>query len=341
MIKKTPYEALYYSTLPGVSIVDIQAKKPLPEVDVSPVELRMDKNGIYGIVKGFSAPEEYHWRFEIVKPALRLLYCQWDLEVLDRRVLAIVGPRNITSYGQQVLEELFSHLQHFNVTTVSGIASWVDTLCHELSIQYGIPTIAILGGWFATFLRWRKRALMERIVASGGLILSEYKHKQEATRWTFPQRNRIIAGIADAIFLPEARPDSGSLLTADEGIKLKKPVGAPMNNIFIESSLWTNRYITEGYITPISSVLSFIEKHFERVREAKKELPVDLTEEEILILNAFHERSEIKMREILSWVPLEVSEIMAHLSMLEMKWVIGESSPGVYVKKVCNVVRKS
>ncbi len=77
---------------------------------------------------------------------------------------------------------------------------------------------------------------MERIVSSGGLILSEYKHLQEPTSRTFPQRNRIIAGIADAIFLPEAKIDSGSLLTVDEGIKRGKPIGAPMNSIFLESS---------------------------------------------------------------------------------------------------------
>ncbi len=339
MIKKTPYEALYYSAVPEARISDLKAKNLQEPVDILPTTLLMDKYSIYGIVATVWADSEdqYHmWprRFDLVKPKPYLMYCKWELALLQKPVLAIVGPRELSSYGQEVLEELFRHLQHFNVVTVSGMAPWADTLCHELSMKYGIPTIAVLGGGFSYFLHGRKRLLMESIVSSGGLILSEYKHLQEPTSRTFPQRNRIIAGIADAIFLPEAKIDSGSLLTVDEGIKRGKPIGAPMNSIFLESSEWTNKYISQWRIAPICNILSFVEKHFTRVSERKEEIHVDMSDDEARIMKLFSDKRAVSIWEIASHEFFDAPALMMHLSMLEMKWVIAESSPWVYVRKI-------
>lgn len=77
---------------------------------------------------------------------------------------------------------------------------------------------------------------MRQIVDAGGLVISQYKHGFRPTGWSFPDRNRIIAGLADALFVPEATEKSGSLITADIAHQIGRPIGAPMNSIFSESS---------------------------------------------------------------------------------------------------------
>jgi DNA processing protein len=73
------------------------------------------------------------------------MYYMGNIDLLDKPILAIVGPRKHTSYAQQVLENIFQQLQHYQVATISGMAPGVDQLCHQYSLQHNIPTIAVLG----------------------------------------------------------------------------------------------------------------------------------------------------------------------------------------------------
>ena len=94
----------------------------------------------------------------------------------------------------------------------------------------------VLGGGFEYFLGSKKRDLLGRIVEAGGLVVTQYKHTFRPTTWSFPDRNRIIAGLADAVFLPEAAEKSGSLITAEIAHKIGRPIAAPMNSIFSQTS---------------------------------------------------------------------------------------------------------
>jgi DNA processing protein len=110
----------------------------------------------------------------------------------------------MSSYAQEVLEKLFSHLAQYRIATVSGMATGVDSLCHKLSIRHQIPTVAVLGGGLGYFLKSNKRAKLDAIVGAGGLVLSEYHWDQSPTVWTYPHRNRLIAILSDVLFVPEA-----------------------------------------------------------------------------------------------------------------------------------------
>jgi len=124
--------------------------------------------------------------------------------LLSRKVLGIVGPRKQSEYGIQILHKLFQEAKGRDFITVSGMAEGIDQLCHHLSMQHGIPTIAVLGGGIGHYLDLPARHMIHQIIANGGLVLSEYPADMKPERYSFPARNRIIAGLSDVLFVPEA-----------------------------------------------------------------------------------------------------------------------------------------
>ena len=102
------------------------------------------------------------------------------------------------------METLFTHVHNYELVTISGMAKGIDQLCHTLSIEHSLPTIAVLGGGLGRYSKRPERMMIQKIVDTGGLVLSEFRLGDQPTNYSFPQRNRIIAGISDVLFLPEA-----------------------------------------------------------------------------------------------------------------------------------------
>ena len=91
-----------------------------------------------------SSPE-FHHRFLPIRPRVQIFYYLGNISLLNRKTLGIVGPRAMSGYGRQVLEHVFAFASGYDIVTVSGMAEGVDQLCHQLSRENGIPTIAVLG----------------------------------------------------------------------------------------------------------------------------------------------------------------------------------------------------
>lgn len=181
--------------------------------------------------------------------------------------------------------------------------------------------------------------MIEEIIWRWGAVMSEYKHGFAPTKRSFPQRNRIIAGLADMVFLPEAQEKSGSLITADIAYDIWKPVYAVMQSIFAESSKWTNTYIAARKIKPVADLEAFVESRFAYVKQVKSEV-CELSEEEKNIINLFDAHDEITTEMIVEKTMMSDVQIMMYISVLEMKWYIYIASPDVYRKKVCIRCRK-
>lgn len=123
--------------------------------------------------------------------------------------------------------------------------------------------------------------MIEQIVAAGGLVISEYKLGERPTHYTFPQRNRLIAGLSDVVFLPEAGAKSGSLITVDYAIAMKKPVYATPNSIFSPISAGILDYIEKGTITPIFDLTKMLSMHFISTKKTSRpQTTVTLTPQE-------------------------------------------------------------
>ncbi len=170
----------------------------------------------------------------------------WD-NSLFKKSLAVVGSRRSTSYGERVCDQLILGLVIEKVTIVSGFMYGVDSLAHQKTLEFGGKTVAVLGGGLDVLYPPENEKLYLDIIAFGGLIISEYPADQQPQLWTFPQRNRIVAGLSSlGVLVVEAGEKSGSLITAELARKLKKPTFAVPGPITSSSSTGTNRLIKEG-----------------------------------------------------------------------------------------------
>ncbi|APT19183.1 DNA protecting protein DprA [Amylolactobacillus amylotrophicus DSM 20534] len=202
---------------------------------------------ICGVISFFDAayPEKLR---EIYRPPLLLFY-QGDIRLLNGHGVAIVGARKNSAYSRQILQELVPALVAKQKIIISGLAEGVDCLAHEYALAAGGATIGIIGSGVNHFYPERNHALQKQ-VAKKGLLLSEYLPDTPPARFRFPERNRLIAGVAEDVVVTEARQRSGSLITANVALQENRNVFAIPGPITSPLSAGTNELIAAG-ATPI------------------------------------------------------------------------------------------
>lgn len=171
----------------------------------------------------------------------------------DMKLLVVIGSRQYTDYGKEVVEYLIGGLKGHNIGIVSGLALGIDSLAHEAALRHHLYTLAIPGGGLsdAAIYPSRHKPLAKKILESGGGLLSEYDKDFRATTWSFPQRNRIVAGIAHATLVIEAGEKSGSLITARLTADYNRELLVVPGNIFGDNSKGTHQFLKLG-ATPIT-----------------------------------------------------------------------------------------
>jgi DNA processing protein len=169
----------------------------------------------------------------------------WDLGIFGK-CACVVGSRRMTEYGRRVIEKLVPKLVDDGWTVVSGMMYGVDQVVHQTCMSCGGRTIAVLGwGIKNKLVSDQEIKLTQKIIETGGLMISEWE-EQAGTLWTFPRRDRIMAALASGIYVIEAAEKSGSLITADWGIKLKRNIWAVPGPVTSRVSQGTNQLISQG-----------------------------------------------------------------------------------------------
>lgn len=143
-----------------------------------------------------------------------LLYYKGSQALNNFKIIAVVGARKATAYGEDLTRKIIRELQGQNIIVVSGLAYGIDSYAHKFSLQYNIPTVGVLGHGLDKIYPQKNRDMAKRMLEQGGL-LSEFMSQTNPERENFPKRNRIIAGMADATVLVEAAVKGGSLITAN------------------------------------------------------------------------------------------------------------------------------
>jgi DNA processing protein len=169
-------------------------------------------------------------------------------------LLAVVGSRKYTSYGAHVVEHLLHGLRGYEIGIVSGLAIGIDTLAHEAALEADLYTLAVPGSGLDPSVLYpaRNKRLAEKIIEQGGGLLSELPPTTPAARWTFPLRNRIMAGMCHATLLIEAGEKSGTLITARLATDYNRDLLVVPGNIFSEASYGTHQFLKLG-ATPVTS----------------------------------------------------------------------------------------
>jgi len=181
---------------------------------------------------------------EAADPPL-LLYAQGRLELFGAESIAIVGSRNATPQGLDNAKSFAAQLSRAGLTIVSGLALGVDAAAHEGGLEGGASTIAVVGTGLDVAYPTRNRTLANRI-ADQGLLVSEYSLGTPPLPAHFPQRNRIIAGLARATLVVEAAPQSGSLITARLANESGRDVFAIPGSIHSPQSRGCHALIKQG-----------------------------------------------------------------------------------------------
>ena len=190
-----------------------------------------------------------------------VLYYKGDKSLLKNPCIAIVGARKITRYGKDVTEKFSRELTLNGFCIISGLARGVDTVAHSECIANEGKTIAVLGSGIDVIYPKENKELYKAI-ENNGLILSEYPLGVEPLPYNFPQRNRIISGLADGVLITEAGEKSGSIITANLALDMGKEIYAVPGSIYSEQSQGTNNLIKTSNNVMRTTCVNDILKHF-------------------------------------------------------------------------------
>ena len=190
---------------------------------------------------------------EIYRPPL-ILFAQGNLKLLQENVITIVGSRQATDYSQLVLNKIVPQLVKRNFVIASGLAMGVDVMAHSATLNNGGKTIAVIGNGLNHFYPERNSQIQRQII-NEGLVLSEYLPDTPPRPFRFPERNRILAGIADSVIVTEAKEKSGSLITANIALQENRNIYAVPGPINSQLSTGPNKLIEAG-ATPITDFSS-------------------------------------------------------------------------------------
>ena len=204
---------------------------------------------------------QYHNYFHLrklleIKDTPAQLYMEGNVELLnkeDYKILCIVGSRKNTSYGRDVVEYITREIANEKIIILSGLALGIDGIAHKEALKNNLSTISIPGSGLGREIihPQTNSKLADEIVASGGLLISEYESQFKATIWSFSKRNRIKAALADALIIVESGAKSGTQITARLALEYNKNIGIVPGSIFAPTSVGTINLWHEG-ATPIA-----------------------------------------------------------------------------------------
>ena len=192
------------------------------------------------------APKQLFFRAKNEKILNNFLNKTWNNQ--EYKILTIVGSRKNSGYSRDALNFLIKNLIGEKIIIVSGLALGIDSLVHKMAIQNNFPTISIPGSGLSKKVLYPSinLNLAEEILDTGNVLISEYGDDMKSKLYFFPARNRIMAGISDAVLIVEAGEKSGTLITARLAMEYGKNVGVLPNNIFAEGAKGSNNLIKDG-----------------------------------------------------------------------------------------------
>ena len=272
------------------------------------------------IVKLAKIPEKLK---EIPKPP-KHLYIEGVMPPEDFKYLAVVGSRKYSAYGKNVCEQIIRDLNGYPIVIVSGLALGIDTIAHEEAIKNNITTIAVPGSGLKSSVLYPKTNfyLSRKIIQKGGCLISEFEPDFRATTWSFPQRNRIMAGLCDAVLVIEAQEKSGTLITARLAMDFNRDVLVVPGQIFSKNSEGTNKLIKEG-AHPILSAKDILDILGIAEKNSSEKNYKDCNKEELLILKMLDE--PMSKEELVEIYNGDISTLNITLSLLEIKGYIKET----------------
>lgn len=262
---------------------------------------------------------------EIPQPP-KTLYIRGKLPNSNLIYLAVVGSRKYTSYGKDICEKLISGLKGYPIVIVSGLAMGIDSIAHKAAINNNLITISFPGSGLDNSVLYPRSniKLAQEIIDNGGCLISEFLPNAISQLYSFPQRNRLMAGISKAVLIIEAEEKSGTLITARMALDYNRDILAVPGSAFSSNSNGTNWLIKQG-ATPVTTsedILVALGFNIEKTQLSDKEKYADCSKEELKIIDLL--REPIERDELIRISGMKTAEANALLSIMEIKDLIKE-----------------
>lgn len=259
-----------------------------------------------------------------------MLYYKGNVDLNAKRIIGIVGTRKPTIHGVKACEELVEGLKPYDPIIISGLAYGIDVTAHKKCVDLGMPTIGVLGHGLGRIYPPSHRNVAYEMTENGGL-LSEYTSQVGPDREHFPMRNRIVAGLCDALIVVETAARGGSIITAQQANNYNKDVFAIPGRLKDKNSIGCNKLIKEHranlYESPADIAYILHWEYAENGEPIQKKLFVDLTEKEKVIIDLLQEEDEAGIDKLSFKSNIPNSEMASLLLELEFKGVL-KTLPG-------------
>ncbi|MFD0749339.1 DNA-processing protein DprA [Mucilaginibacter calamicampi] len=293
----------------------------------------IDKNEIDVI---FYTDARYPKRLKNCIDAPVLLYSKGNADFNKQRVVSIVGTRNATEYGKDLCRQLVEDLKQYDVLVLSGLALGIDVAAHKECLKNNVTTVGVVGHGLDRLYPAANRATADKMLHNGGL-LSEYPSGTIPDRENFPERNRIVAGMADATVVIEAGIKGGALITAEIANSYNRDVFAfpgRVDDVYSEGCNFLIRHNKAALLTCAADLAYSL--GWERSEENKPVeqfmLPFDLSADEQTIFNVIQQhKGPVAIDDLSLKINMPMSQIAMGLLNMEMQGYI-RSLPGKMYK---------
>lgn len=284
--------------------------------------------------------ENYPQRLRECPDAPIIIYYLGNSDLNQAKIVSIVGTRNITTYGQDLIRRFISDLRRYcpQVLIVSGLAYGVDIHAHRQALENGYETIGVLAHGLDQIYPYRHRETAAAMVSHGGL-LTEFMTQTNADKPNFVRRNRIVAGMADATILVESAAKGGGLITTEIAQSYDRAVFAFPGNVGAEFSEGCNNLIRDNGAALITCAEDFVRamgwQNEAQLQQALNEgieryLFPELTPEEQQVVNLLQKTNDLQLNILSVKSALPIGQLTALLFQLEMKGIIKPLAGGMY-----------
>lgn len=287
----------------------------------------VEKNGITPL---FFLDEAYPKRLKHCNDSPILMYYKGNADLNNAIVVGIVGTRKATEYGKGQTEKIVADLKKYNVLILSGLAYGIDHYAHKAAIKEDIPNVGVLGHGLDRIYPAAHRETAAKMIKNGGL-LTEFPSQTLPDRENFPKRNRIVAGMSDAVILVESDISGGAVITANLADSYNRDVFALPGRITDKYSSGCNYLLqtqrAQIFIDADSMAMSMGWINQPVQRKQQRELIVDLSEDEKKVIEVFKEKELWVIDDLVMQLNMPTSKISALLLELELKGMV-TSLPG-------------
>jgi len=284
----------------------------------------------YKVTPLFITDKEYPQRLLNCYDSPVLLFYKGTADLNKNKIVSIVGTRNNSAYGKDVCETMMEQLKSQDILIISGLAFGIDTIAHKAALKNGLSTVGVMAHGLDRIYPPQNKSLAKQMTTQGGL-LTDFKSGTNPDKQNFPKRNRIVAGICDALLVIESAQRGGSLITAELANSYNKDVFAIPGRTTDTKSAGCNYLVKNNkasLITCADDLLHFMnwnEKQKPAVKQ--RELFIELSPEEKIITNILRSAENCSIDELYLKSGLSSSAAAQALLMLEMQGVL-VSLPG-------------